>query len=66
MHKGDKVCVFGELFLQEYVDKQGVKRTSLDVTAQDVEFMWTRPWPQDNTDESMPAGRMPEEEDLPF
>ena len=60
LHKGDKVCVFGDLFPQEYVDKQGIARFALQVTASEVEFM--SPKPKTQTDVETPA---PQAEDLP-
>jgi single-strand DNA-binding protein len=37
--KGNKVAVTGSIELRNYEDSQGVKRTSVDVVAQDVEFL---------------------------
>ena len=42
LHKGDKVCVHGDLLVQEYVDRQGTTRTSLQVTASEIEFCTVR------------------------
>jgi len=38
-HKGTKVCVSGSIELRSYEDSQGVKRTGVDIVAQDVEFL---------------------------
>lgn len=40
--KGNKVAVCGSVELRNYEDNQGVKRTSVDVIAQDVEFLSPR------------------------
>lgn len=37
--KGNKVAVSGSVELRNYEDNQGVKRTSVDIIAQDVEFL---------------------------
>jgi single-strand DNA-binding protein len=40
--KGNKVAVTGSIELRNYEDSQGAKRTSVDVIAQDVEFLTPR------------------------
>lgn len=37
--KGNKVAVSGSVELRNYEDSQGVKRTGVDIVAQDVEFL---------------------------
>ena len=37
--KGRKVCVVGEAHIEEFIDKQGVQRTSVEVAASEVEFL---------------------------
>lgn len=37
--KGNKIAVYGDLQIRQYEDRSGIKRTSVDVTAQDVEFL---------------------------
>ena len=44
--KGKKVCVTGELILNSYDSKDGTKRYSLDVTANDVEFLSPKDLPK--------------------
>ena len=44
--KGKKVAVVGSVQLRNYEDNQGVKRTAVDIIAQDVEFLS----PRDNED----------------
>ena len=42
LEKGRKVAVIGELKASTYVDKEGITRVSLDVMADDVEFLSSR------------------------
>lgn len=37
--KGNKVAVTGSIELRNYEDSEGVKRTSIDIVAQEVEFL---------------------------
>lgn len=39
LHKGDKVAVTGELVFREYTTRNGERRQSNDVRAEDVEFL---------------------------
>lgn len=69
LHKGDKVCVHGDLLLREYVDKQGVNRSALQVTASEVEFMTARTNMSDNQKTNQEASNPTppdDEDDLPF
>lgn len=38
LHKGDQVTVQGDLSLRTYVDREGQNRTSVQITANHVEF----------------------------
>lgn len=38
-HKGNKIAVSGSIELRNYEDSQGVKKTAVDIIAQDVEFL---------------------------
>ncbi len=40
--KGIKVAVSGSIELRNYEDSQGIKRTGVDIVAQDVEFLTPR------------------------
>ena len=40
--KGNKVAVTGSIQIRNYEDNQGVRRTAVDVIAQDIEFLTTR------------------------
>ena len=42
LEKGRKVAVIGELKASTYIDKEGVTRISLDVNADEVEFLTPR------------------------
>lgn len=37
--KGNKVAVSGSIQIRQYEDREGVKRTAVDVVAQEVEFL---------------------------
>ena len=38
-HKGDKVAVYGDIQLRNYEGNDGVKRLTVDVLVQDIEFL---------------------------
>lgn len=40
--KGNKVAVSGSIQIRNYDDNQGVRRTAVDIIAQDVEFLTTK------------------------
>lgn len=40
--KGNKIAIVGSLEIKSYEDRDGVKRTSVDIVAQDVEFLTQR------------------------
>lgn len=48
--KGNKLAVSGNIELREYEDREGVKRTAIDIIAQDIEFLTPKP-----QEESAPA-----------
>ena len=71
--KGRKVCVVGSVTVQTYQGSDGQTRASMEVTAEDVEFLSARNeeggyTPQENAPASAaPAGFLQvEEDDLPF
>lgn len=41
-HKGNKIGVSGSIELRNYEDNEGVKRTAVDIVAQDIEFLTPR------------------------
>lgn len=49
--KGNKVAVSGSIELRNYEDNQGVKRTGVDIVAQDVEFLSPRAGSSDGFDD---------------
>ena len=56
--KGNKVAVSGSIELRNYEDSQGVKRTGVDIVAQDVEFLTPRGTSNDDVyDSPAPAQR---------
>ena len=75
--KGKKVAVTGSIQLRNYEDNQGVKRTAVDIIAQDVEFLSPRE-SDDSFDEVADAPRpstqkrkpvlqaMDDDSDIPF
>lgn len=40
--KGHKVAVVGSIQMRNYEDREGVKRTAVDIVAQDIEFLTQR------------------------
>ena len=50
-HKGNKLAVTGSIELRSYEDSQGVKRTAVDIIAQDVEFLTPKSSNSDYDDE---------------
>lgn len=47
--KGNKVAVTGSIELRNYEDSQGIKRTGVDIIAQDVEFLTPKSSSSDNS-----------------
>lgn len=47
--KGNKIAVYGDLQIRQYEDRSGIKRTSVDITAQDVEFLTPKPQDDENS-----------------
>ncbi len=53
--KGNKVAVSGSIELRNYEDSQGVRRTGVDIVAQDVEFLTPRGQSGDDGDDGFPV-----------
>ena len=53
--KGNKVAVSGSIELRNYEDSQGVKRTGVDIVAQDVEFLTPKNGGGDDFDAPAPS-----------
>lgn len=70
--KGTKVAVSGSIELRNYEDSQGVKRTGIDIVAQDVEFLTPRGNGSDEFDAPQRDGQKPQlqpiddDSDIPF
>jgi len=76
--KGSKVAVSGSVQIRNYEDNQGVRRTAVDVIAQDVEFLSQRNTNSDGdnfyepAESSAPAKKKPtlqsfdDDGDIPF
>ena len=73
--KGKKVAVSGSIQLRNYEDNQGVKRTAVDIIAQDVEFLSPKDsddafddeMPRANTQKRKPTLQaMDDDSDIPF
>ena len=64
--KGNKVAVSGSIQIRQYEGNDGVKRTSVDVVAEDVEFLTPRP--QDGAEEpkKKPVLEPLDDGDIPF
>lgn len=57
LFKGRKVCVTGPVTLQTYTGADGKQRASMNVTAEDVEFLSPR---ADTVEKTEPAKKAPE------
>lgn len=55
--KGNKVAVSGSIELRNYEDSQGVKRTGVDIVAQDVEFLTPKNGGGDDFDAPAPSSQ---------
>lgn len=73
--KGKKIAIMGSIQLRNYEDNQGVKRTAVDIIAQDVEFLSPRESNDafDEMDETPRAAKrkpvlqaMDDDSDIPF
>ncbi len=53
--KGNKVAVYGSIELRNYEDSQGVRRTGIDIVANDVEFLTPRGQNVEDGYDSAPA-----------
>lgn len=67
--KGNKLLVIGNIELGEYEDRDGNKRTSINIVAQDVEFLTPK---SEQTEERESAKKKPtlqsfdDDSDIPF
>lgn len=64
VHKGMQIMVAGRVNASAYVGQDGEARASLEITAQDIQFLGRR---GEGFDDGAPGGGYPSEpEDLPF
>ena len=70
LHKGDLVGIIGDLDVRAYVDRNGQNRTSLEVNADEIDFLSLR---RENSDEQSDAASEKnnatantDNDDLPF
>ena len=69
--KGNKVAVTGSIQIRQYEDRDGQKRTSVDVTADEVEFLTPKNAERDEGEYVPAAKKKPaleefEDGDIPF
>lgn len=69
--KGNKIAVCGNIELRDYEDREGRKRTAIDIIAQDVEFLTPKSEQTAEPEAAKPSSRLiPEpvdnESDIPF
>lgn len=55
LHKGNKVAVSGSIEIRNYEDREGVKRTGIDIIASDLEFLTQKR--DDNEDSGQSSAR---------
>ena len=55
--KGHKVAVVGRIQMHNYEDREGVKRTAVDIVAQDVEFLAQRARDDNGVDNESASSR---------
>lgn len=63
LHKGDKIYIEGRLIQREYVDKTGTKRTAVEVIANEMEMLTTKPAQSGSSDQFL-AGSSDEADPL--
>ena len=70
--KGNKVAVSGSIQIRQYEDRDGQKRTSVDVNADEVEFLTPKNAERDESDYVPAAKKKPalekfdDDSDIPF
>lgn len=71
LEKGQQVAVEGELQMRAYEDRDGTKRTAIEINANNVEFLAkagqrTEAPPAQESDFALYGGELPEDGELPF
>ena len=69
--KGNKIAVCGNIELREYEDREGHKRTAIDIIAQDVEFLTPKGEQAAEPEAAKPSNRLipqpvDDDGDIPF
>lgn len=65
--KGNKVLVIGNIELRDYEDRNGNKRTAVDVIAQDVEFLTPKSEQTEESTKKKPTLQaFDDDSDIPF
>ena len=69
-HKGDRIAVSGRVQVDNYEDKDGVKRKSWKVQVADFDFIESKKSQSNTNNETKPNAEVPDDsenpEDLPF
>ena len=66
LDKGRKVCVIGTVRAAAYIDNQGTARATLELTAEDVEFLTPRAQAASHAGTDAEGFTQVEDNDLPF
>ena len=66
LDKGRKVCVVGTVRAAAYIDNQGTARATLELTAEDVEFLTPRAQAASTAGTDAEGFTQVEDNDLPF
>lgn len=64
--KGNKIRITGSIETRVYEDSQGVKRTGVDIVAQDVEFLTSRTSAEDDAANNKLQPINDDDTDIPF
>lgn len=64
--KGNKVAVTGSIQIRQYEDRDGQKRTSVDVNADEVEFLTPKPQENENPKKKPALEPFEDDGDIPF
>lgn len=67
LRKGNKLLVIGNIELGEYEDRDGNKRTSINIVAQDVEFLTPKSQQTEDSTKKKPTLQLfDDDSDIPF
>ena len=69
-HKGNKIAITGSIQIRNYEDNNGQKRTSVDVVAEEIEFLSQKPnneaTAQNQTKKKPALEAFDDDSDIPF